>query len=70
MTALRQSWTAFVSATKAKAASITDLLAGIGERMPSVASITATVNGVTITVTPKPPQPPQPPGCPTCKRPQ
>ncbi len=77
MSALHRSWATFVNATKDTAASLTDLLAEVGERMPILSSLTFTTQGVTVTVTPKPPAPPappsppqQPPICPTCGRPR
>lgn len=57
-------WTwAMGERVKAIMASVTDMLASIGERMPAVAQVTASVGGVTVTVQPKPPPPS---GCPTC----
>ena len=57
MTLVRAAWADFVSANKATAASITDALASVGERMPGVAQVTLSAGGATVTVTPKPPPP-------------
>ncbi len=59
-----------LSAVRKGAATLTDTLALVGERMPGVTQLTVTAASVTVTVVPKAPTaaPPAPP-CPTCGRP-
>lgn len=60
-----------LAAVKLGAARLTDGLALLGERLPSLASLTISAGGVTATVTPKPPAPPPPPSaCPSCGAPK
>jgi hypothetical protein len=56
---------------KSGAATVTDHLAAVGERMPGLAQLTVSIGGVTATVVPKPPAPPPPaPTCPACGGPK
>jgi hypothetical protein len=59
--------TAFAAVRKG-AATLTDTLALVGERMPGVTSLTVTAAGVTVTVVPKAPASPPAHTCPTCGR--
>ena len=52
---------------KTSAAWVTDRLAEVGARMPSVTQVTLTLPGVQVTVQPKPPEPPK--VCVTCGKP-
>ena len=53
--------------TKLAAASLTDALAALGSRLPAVTQITASVAGVTVTVTPAA-KPASAPPCSHCGR--
>lgn len=55
-----------LAAIRSAAASLTDALAAIGERMPGVAQLTIQTPLASVTLTPKPSPTPTPPACPHC----
>lgn len=65
------SWASIIMATKATAASLTDTLAAIGERMPGLTQLTVSAGGLTATIGPMSLATSQAPPlgkCPTCGR--
>lgn len=52
-----------LDAVKRAAATLTDTLASIAEKVPPLAQVTLSAGGASVTVTPKPPEQPR---CPQC----
>lgn len=63
---LSKAWRNVVDITKATAASITDALAVVGERMPGLQQITLSVPGASVTVAPAPTPTQSTTTCPHC----